>query len=174
MQDGSWRLQASLFFSPRGWEIPKDFQHSCHLKKGKKSVFIGKQRIKDQNTEVKWENNEAKQKTGIPGWPVLTAPKQHSHHHRISPSSFPFLVSGWSWQLLALLSYLGKQCLSKPNSVRARDISEKNKWGLARCSTCRWKVMVGEKGQIIGTVCIHLERQLPKSSLKPALVFHSN
>ena len=65
-----WLLKASgttVFLTqrvrnPKGW-----FEHSCHLQKGKKSVFIGKQRIKDQNIEVKWENNEAKCKMGIPG-----------------------------------------------------------------------------------------------------------
>lgn len=123
-----WLLKASgttVFLTqrvrnPKGW-----FQHSCNLEKGKKSVSIGKQRIKDQNIEVKWKNNEAKWKTGIPGWPQCWLPQQHSCHHRISPSIFPFLVSGWSWHILALFNYLCKQCLSNPNSLWARDISGK-------------------------------------------------
>lgn len=56
------------FSHPEGEKSQEEwFQPSCHMEKGKKSVFIEKQRIKDQNIEVKWETNETKQKTGIPG-----------------------------------------------------------------------------------------------------------
>lgn len=130
-QDFYWRgpcRMAPEGFRHRCFSIPRNGFSSAVICR-KESVFIEKQRIKDQNIEVKWETNETKWKTSIPGWPQCCLP------HSSIPATTGFLPAfsfpGFrvNWQLLALLSYLCKQCLNNPSSSWARDISEKKQVG---------------------------------------------
>lgn len=122
------------------------FQHSCHLGRGKRSVLIGEQRMNDQNTEVKQENNEARWQREVkaaqagPGvdcppatpW-QLPSPQDFSQHFLFSgPVVSVKLAPPYSSQ-----SYLGEHASINQTHHEPKTFSKRNKWGLTKSSTPR-------------------------------------